>query len=176
MSDDLVYYNKPVTGGNFTATQPPKKPFVLKPIYIIIATIIILIIIIIIALVVKLKQSTPPVINEPAAPNILDLGSLLDLGAVGECCVPPNQSNSILTFIYDPGTNYTYSFNATAPSVVCQNEIGSNKQTCLNYVSDSSGNAKILAHYGIKYYYAFSPDQASNVCQAYLATCPPFET
>jgi hypothetical protein len=173
---NYVYYNPPVKGGNFTASNPPKKPFVLKPAYIIIVTIIILIIIIILALVIRLAQPVPPTVNEPAAPNILNLASLIDLGATGQCCIPPSQVNSILTYIYDPGTDYTYSFNATPPSIVCQNEIGSNKQTCLNFVSDSSGNAKILAHFGVQYYYAFAPGQAPNVCQAYSAFCPPYQT
>jgi len=181
MSSNYVYHQAPSKTVSQTLTtnsvEVNKKKFILSPTIIWVTTIIILIIILIITiLLVRNKTVSQPEIDELAAPTVLDLGSLIDLAIVGQCCIPPSQSNTILTYIYDPVTNYTYSFNPTSPSIVCQNEVGSNKQTCLNFVSDSAGEAKILAHYGIKYYYAFATGNVVANCTSFSLPCPPFET
>ena len=173
-----VTYEGPTTSKQtvVTTSSPDieKPPFKLNPIVIWIVTIVIVIIILIIVFLSIRSTSEPEIINEPAEPGIIDLGSLIDLAIVGECCVPPDQLNGILTYIYDPVSNYTYSFNPTPPNIVCQTLTGSNLTQCTNLVSNADGSPRILAHFGIRYYYAFSPGKPVALCPTFSPVCPPF--
>jgi len=139
------------------------------PLTVIIITIVIIAIIILITLfsIQSMKRET---VNLTSGEDLLDLSTLVNLKDDGTCCLPPSALATTQEWIYSPSNNFTYSTTKTTPAVVCQGLTGLDLGTCLAYVADADGNPKILAHYGVKPYYAFSPGTAGGVCASY-GTC-----
>lgn len=186
-NSNFVYVNPSSTSSKFNSTnssrttvttieETPTKKFQLKPQTIWIITFIIIAIIIIIAILLA-ATTKPQTINEVVNPEIVNLGTLIDLSlSPNGCCKPPSTPNTNTQYIYDALSDFTYTFAQTSPGIVCQSLLGPAKDQCLAYVTDQTpgdnfGKGKVLAHLGIKLYYAFSPGQASGVCELYT-TCP----
>lgn len=126
---------------------------------------------IIIFTIIQINKIQPEAVQLPVDTDLYDLSKLVDLEPDGVCCTPPQQLNPTPRWVYSPSNNFTYSTDVTEPAVICQGLTATDLTTCLNYVSDSKGKAKILAHKGITLYYAFSPGQAgSGICASY-STC-----
>ena len=148
-----------------------KKKFSLSTGAIWTIAIVIIIIAIILTIFLMSRQTTREVIEIPAGEDIPNLDNLINLDPSGLCCQPPAVATLTPRWIYLPSTDVTYSIDDLAPNIVCQNEIGSNLDACLETYTNENGNAKIVAHKGIVPYYGFSIGQAGNICQAFLP-CP----
>jgi hypothetical protein len=164
------YIPGPSTQGStptFIAGNAWQRPGV-SPMLVIIATLVIITIIVLITLfaIRSMKRETVTLIS---GEDLLDLSKLIDLRANGLCCVPPSASASTQEWIYSAADDFTFSSTKTEPAVVCQGLIGVDLNNCLNYVSDADRNPLILAHYGVKPYYAFSPGTAGALCDSYAA-------
>jgi hypothetical protein len=140
-----------------------------SPVTVILATLIILTIIVILTIYIvrRMKRET---ITLTSGEDLLDLSTLVNLRTDGQCCLPPSAVTTTQEWIYSPSNDFTYSSTKTEPAIVCQGLTGLDLNTCLSYVSDANGDPKILAHYGVKPYYAFSPGTAGGVCASY-GTC-----
>lgn len=126
---------------------------------------------IIIFTVIQINKVNPPPIQLPVDTDVLDLSKLVDLNLDGQCCIPPAQLTTNPRWVYSPSNNFTYSTDKTLPDIVCQGLTSTDLTSCLNYVSDSNGDPKILAHKGITLYYPFTHGQAgTGICTAYT-TC-----
>lgn len=137
-----------------------------SPISVIIISLI-LIAIIVLLTIYFVRRINPPDVNQTSGSDLLNLDALIDLKVDGQCCLPPSASTTTKEWIYSPSNNFTFSTTKTAPSVVCQGLTGLNLSNCTNFVSDSNGNAKVVAHYGVTPYYGFAPGSAGGVCASY---------
>jgi hypothetical protein len=139
---------------------------------VILVTIIIILLIIIYAAYLSSKalqaQSTLVV---QAFPDLIVLDDLLDLQPSGTCCNLVNNGGLTSQFVYDSTTGYTYSTTATTTINVCAGLTGTPLSNCVSYVNGTGSTPQILAHYGIKTYYAFSVGTPGNVCSSFSA-CP----
>lgn len=107
------------------------------------------------------------IVNLSSGDDLLDLSTLVNLKTDGTCCIPPSATISTQEIIYSPSNNFSYTTTKIAPAIVCQGLTGLTLNTCLAYVSDANGEPKILAHYGVKQYYGFSPGNAGGACASY---------
>lgn len=139
-----------------------------SPITVIVITLVIMAIIIGVTyyLIRNIKVET---IEQTSGGDLLNLDALINLKTDGQCCLPPSALTTTKEWIYSPSNGFTFSTNKTAPAIVCQGLTGVNLNNCLNYVSDSNSQPKVLAHYGVTPYYAFSPGTAGGVCASYGA-------
>jgi hypothetical protein len=140
-----------------------------SPVSVIIITLVLLAVIIVVTILLVRRQKRE-VVTLVSGEDLLDLNTLINLKTDGQCCLPPSAVTTTQEWIYSPSNNFTFSSTKTEPAIVCQGLTGINLNNCLSYVSDSNGDPKILAHYGVKPYYAFSPGTAGGVCASY-GTC-----
>lgn len=140
-----------------------------SPVTVILVTVVLIAVVVLITyLMVKgIKTET---LEQTSGADLLNLDALINLKTDGQCCLPPAALLTTKEWIYSPSNNFTFSTTKTAPAIVCQGLTGVNLNNCLNYVSDSNGDPKILAHYGVTPYYPFSPGTAGGVCSSY-GTC-----
>ena len=149
-----------------------ERRFPISPGALLVITILIILGIILVTIYMIQKIEQPTVVQQVQT-DIIDLDALIDLKVDGQCCVQPSTITPNPRWIYSPSNNFTFTTDKLKPAVICQGLTGGNLTTCLNYVSGSDGEVKILAHRGTAVYYGFSPGQASTtICSSYGA-CPP---
>lgn len=128
---------------------------------------VIIIVITIVVAIFLISSQGRDVVEIPFAEDIVVLDELIDL-ETSLCCLPPSAVTPTARWVYLPSNDTTFSLDETSPDVVCQNEMGSNYDACINLVTDENNNPTVLAHKGIELYYAFSPGQATSVCSSFV--------
>ena len=132
---------------------------------------IVVVLVIVIYAVYVILQQEREVIEIPYANDILNLDELIDITATGQCCIPPAVASFTPRWVYNAGTNFTYSIDSLDPEIVCGNLAGVDQTACLNKCSDENGDPKVVAHRGIIPYYCFAVGQPSTVCSSFTP-CP----